>query len=204
MLEQFEEVFKVVGWENFWNVEDDEGCIALTIEFLMTLRVDTLAQGTSVYYRLFNTEYRCSAKEFSHLLGFASSCSLSDPEAFYSQGFWDEICGGDAPGKYSITKIHNPTLRFLARWVSLAVFLCATTRCVAKEDLKCLFAMCRRIRYAPVVDMLNHWLGSLNKLVPITCTSFITRIAKNLGALSTAQLEYIPGDNHVYGLDHFI
>ena len=37
ILEQFEEVFQAVGWENFWNIEEEVGSIALTMEFLMTL-----------------------------------------------------------------------------------------------------------------------------------------------------------------------
>ena len=40
---------------------------------------------------------------------------------------------------------------------------------------------------------------------PITITSFVTRIASNLGVLVNAQIEYIPNDmSHFVGEHHFI
>ena len=127
-----------------------------------------------------------TARHFSRLLGFSSNCTFHAPEGYGARNFWREICGITETRKFSITLIHNPTLRFLARWVAAAVFPRRAYRCVANEDLKCLFAMCRRIRYSPAIDMLHHWLDMLDKLIPITCTSFVTRIARNLGVLSTA------------------
>ena len=95
-------------------------------------------------------------------------------------------------------------MRFLARWVSIAVFPRNTVCCVANEDLKCLFAMCRRIGYSPIIDMLHHWLDMVHNPIDVTCTSFVTRLARNLGVLETAPLEFIPCNEHILGEDHFI
>lgn len=204
VLDQFKQAFGYIGWTDFWNIEE-EGCEILTQEFLMTLQTQTYAKGTKIYFRLFNKEYSIPVREFAGLLGFSSRCSLAPkPEGFNAREFWADICGEATSGKYSITKIHNPTLRFLARCVSLAVFPRASARCAVAEDLKCLYAMCKKKHYAPILDMVRHWISSINTSTPITCTSFVTRIARKLGVLNKLQLEYIPGTSHIYGLNHFV
>jgi hypothetical protein len=43
--------------------------------------------------------------------------------------------------------IHNPSLRFLHRWMSFTLFPMEELRFVATLELKCLFAIVNRIKY---------------------------------------------------------
>ena len=53
--------------------------------------------------------------------------------------------------------------------------------------------------------MVQHWVGMVKTNIPITITSFITRIAYNLGLLANTQVEYIPNDmSHFVRERHFI
>ena len=111
MLEQFEQAFGYIGWGKFWDI-NEECSILLTKEFLMTLQVEALTSGTTIHFRLFNTDYAISVRQMSNLLGFSSRCSLAnEPAGFDARDIWEEIYGEGVSGKYSITKIHNPTMR---------------------------------------------------------------------------------------------
>ncbi|WVZ89524.1 hypothetical protein U9M48_035911 [Paspalum notatum var. saurae] len=112
--------------------------------------------GTFINFRLFNTEFSVYPRKFADLLGFHSDCSLSDPVEYDMRTFWVEICGEYGKGKHSTTKIHNPTLRLLARWVSLIVFPRGEVCCAPNEDLKCLYVVVKNKRYAPVLDIVHH------------------------------------------------
>jgi hypothetical protein len=48
--------------------------------------------------------------------------------------------------------VHNPSLRFLHRWMLFMLFPIAELYSVATPELKCLFAMLNRIKYTPVDD----------------------------------------------------
>ena len=205
MMEQFEQAFGYIGWGKFWDI-DEECSVLLTKEFLMTLRVEELTSGTTIHFHLFDTDYVVSERQMSNLLGFSSCCSLTDePTGFDARDFWEEIYGEGVSGKYSITKIHNPTLRFLGRGVSLVVFPCAEAHCTTAEDLKCLYAMVMKIHFAPVLDIVKHWVGMVKNNTPITITAFVMGIATNLGVLENAQLEYLPHNlTHLVGERHFV
>jgi hypothetical protein len=87
--------------------------------------------------------------------------------------------------------IHNPSLRFLHRWMSFTLFPMAELRFVATHELNCLFAMVNMIKYTPVADIIDysknvHKMSELNE-----CTSMATWIAMNLGCLEMANLAYI-------------
>jgi hypothetical protein len=68
---KFELVFKNVGWENDWEL-NDQGCKLLTIEFLCTLQ----HRDTEVSFRLFNKEFSPSQKNFSRFMGFLEQCTI--------------------------------------------------------------------------------------------------------------------------------
>ena len=119
---EFEMVFEAVGWENFWEI-GDEGCALLTMEFLMTLHVTNESHvGTLIHFCLFGTEHVIPPCTLSNLLGFSPRCSSVDSQDFVTREFWEEITGKAGQGKHSITLIHNPTLRFLARWIASIVY----------------------------------------------------------------------------------
>jgi hypothetical protein len=97
--------------------------------------------------------------------------------------------------------IHNPSLRFLHRWMSFMLLHMAELRSVTTVELKYLFAMVNRIKYTPVADTINYFTIVSKISGPIECTSLVTRIAMNLGH---SDLAYTEGDVHVLGLDHFV
>jgi hypothetical protein len=111
----------------------------------------------------------------------------------------DAISGKSARLRFS--DIHNPSLRFLYRWMSLTLFpmveLCSATT----PEPKCLFGMVNRIKYIPVADIVDYFTNVSKILGPIECTSLVTQIAMNLGYMDLA---YTEGDVPVLGLDHFI
>jgi hypothetical protein len=100
--------------------------------------------------------------------------------------------------------IHNPSLRFLHRWMSFTLFPMAELHSVATAEPKCLFAMVNWIKYTPVADIIDYFNNVHKMSGPIECTSMVTQIAMNLGCLEMANLAYIDGDVPNLGLDHFI
>jgi hypothetical protein len=111
--------------------------------------------------------------------------------------FSDAIFEKSARLKFS--DIHNPSIRFLHRWMSFTLFPMAELCSVTTPELKCLFAMVNRIMYTPVADTVDYFTNVSKILGPIECTYLVTRIAMNLGF---SALAYIEGDVPVLGLDH--
>ena len=69
-ITKFQVIFRVIGWENFWRVNED-GCRQLTIEFLFMLT----RTATHVAFRLFGEQYTYTWKQFSILLGIDKNCN---------------------------------------------------------------------------------------------------------------------------------
>ena len=66
MVVEFDFIFQVVGWQNFWSITK-QGSRALTMEFLCTLNIT----DTGVVYRFFlGRSILLLGKDFSLLLGF--------------------------------------------------------------------------------------------------------------------------------------
>ena len=87
MDDEFDEIFSIVGWENFAHVSEG-GLVLLTKEFLMTLRVVSLESGTTVHFRLFNSEHELTLRQFSNALGFSPRCSIAaEPVGFNATEF---------------------------------------------------------------------------------------------------------------------
>jgi hypothetical protein len=59
------------------------------------------------------------------------------------------------------------------------------------EELKLLYAMIKRKKVSPVKLMMTHWLEIPRLMGDIWCTSWVTRLAKNLGLLENASITYI-------------
>jgi hypothetical protein len=53
--------------------------------------------------------------------------------------------------------IHNPSLRFLHRWMSFMLFPMVELCSVATPELKCLFSMVNRIKYTHVADIVDYF-----------------------------------------------
>jgi hypothetical protein len=106
--------------------------------------------------------------------------------------------------KLRFNDIHNPSLRFLHRWMSFTLFPMEELHSVATREIKCLFVMVNRIKYNPVANIVNYFKNVHKMSGPNKCTSTVTRIAMNLGCLEMANLAYSEGDVPVLDLDHFV
>jgi hypothetical protein len=65
MNTKFETIFKAIGWENVWEI-DESGSKLLTTEFLFTLQ----PTDSEVSFILFGKDFSIPWKQFSELLGF--------------------------------------------------------------------------------------------------------------------------------------
>jgi hypothetical protein len=155
-------------------------------------------------FRLFGKSFGCDFSRFSELLDFSKSFL---PESIAMRNF-NKVEFSDAISRKSarlrFSDIHNPSLRFLHRWMSFTLFPMAELRSVTTPELKCLFDMVNRIDYTPVVDIVDYFKNVHKMSGPIKCTSMVTRIAMNLGCPEMANLAYIEGDVPVICLDHFV
>jgi hypothetical protein len=59
--------------------------------------------------------------------------------------------------KLRFSDIHNPSLRFLHRWMSFTLFPMAELCSVTTPELKSLFAMVNRIKYTPVANIIDYF-----------------------------------------------
>jgi hypothetical protein len=154
-----------------------------------------------VKFHLFGKSFGCDFSRFSELWDFSKSClpESSAMRNFNKVEFSDAISGKSA--RLMFSDIHNPSLRFLNRWMSFMLFPMAELHSVTTPELKCLFAMVKRIKYTPVADIVDYFTNVSKISGAIECTSLVTRIAMNLGYLN---LDYIEGDVPVLGLDNFV
>jgi hypothetical protein len=94
-----------------------------------------------VKFRLFGKSFGCDFSYFSEFLDFSKSC-LSESSAmrnFNKVEFNDAISGKSARLRFN--DIHNPSLRFLHRWMSFTLFPIAELCSITTPELKCLFTM---------------------------------------------------------------
>ena len=66
---KFEIIFRTVGWENVWQI-DEPGSKLLTAEFLCTLQTT----DSKVTFRLFGKYFSVLSRQFIELLGFKAQC----------------------------------------------------------------------------------------------------------------------------------
>jgi hypothetical protein len=121
---------------------------------------------------------------------------------FNNVEFSDAISGKSTRLRFS--DIHNPSLRFLHRWMPFKIIPMVELCSVTTPELKCLFAMVNRIKYTPVADIVDYFKNVHKMSGPIVCASMVTQIAMNLGCPEMANLAYIEGDVPVLGLNHFV
>jgi hypothetical protein len=99
--------------------------------------------------------FGCDFSCFSELLDVSKSClpESSAMKNFSKLEFSDAISRKSARLRFS--DIHNPSLRFLHRWMSVTLFSMVELCSVTTHELKCLFAMVNRIKYTPVTDIVT-------------------------------------------------
>jgi hypothetical protein len=193
-------ILRTVDWRKLYNDPHLGSCL-LTLEFLMTFETVEKNRKSFVKFRLFRKSFGCDFSHFSELLDFSKSYlpESSAMRNFNKVEFSDAI--SEKITRLRFRDIHNPSLRFLHRWMSFTLFSMAELCSVATPELKCLFAMVNRIKYTPLADYFKNVYKMSG---PIECTSMVTQIAINLECLKMANLAYIERDVPVLGLDHFI
>jgi hypothetical protein len=157
-----------------------------------------------VKFCLFGKSFGCDLSHFSELLDFSKSClpESSAMRNFNKVEFSYAISGKST--RLRLSDIHNPSLRFLHRWMSFTLFLMVELCFVATPEIKCLFAMVNRIKYTLVADIVKYFKNVHKMSGPIEYTSMVTRIVMNLGCPKMANLAYIEGGVPILGLDHFV
>jgi hypothetical protein len=201
--EELPTIMRTIGWEKLYD-EPRLGSHLLTLEFLMTFEIVEKNRKSFMKFHLFGKSFGCDFSCFSELIDFYKSClpESSTMRNFNKAEFSDTISRKSATLRFS--DIHNPSLRFLHRWMSFMLFPIAELRSVTTPELKCLFAMVNRIKYTLVADIVNYFKNVPKMSGPIECTSMVTRIAINLVCPKMANLAYIEGDVPDLCLDHFI
>jgi hypothetical protein len=170
----------------------------------MTFETVEKNRKSFVKFRLFRKSFGCDFSHFSEHLDFSKSC-LPESRAirnFNKVEFSDAIFENFTRLRFS--DIHNPSLKFLHRWMSFMLFPMVELHSVATPELKCLFAMVYRIKYTPVGDIVDYFKNVHKISGPIKCTTMVTQIAMNLECPEMANLAYIEGDVPILGLDHFV
>jgi hypothetical protein len=196
-------ILRTIGWGKLYN-ELRLGSRLLTVEFLITFEIVEKNRKSFIKFYLFGKSFGCDFSRFSELLDFSKyylpkSIAMRN---FNMLEFSDAISGKSARLRFS--DIHNPSLRFLHRWMSFTLFPIVKLCSVTTPKLKYLFAMVYRIKYTPVADIVDY-IKNVHKISgPIMCTSMITQIAMNLRCPEMANLTYIEGDVPVFSLDHFV
>jgi hypothetical protein len=200
--EELPTIVWTIGWGKLYD-EPRLGSRLLTLEFLMTFETVEKNRKLFMKFHLFRKPFSCDFSHFSELLDFSKSClpESSSMRNFNKVEFSDSISRISARLRFS--DIHNPSLKFLHRWMSFMLFPMMELRSVTTPELKCLFAMVNRIRYTRVVDIVDYFKNMHKMSRPIECTSIVTQIAMNIWCLEMANLAYIEGDVPDLGLDHF-
>jgi hypothetical protein len=147
-------ILRTIGWGKLY-VELCLGSRLLTLEFLITFETVEKNRKSFVKFCLFRMSFGCDFSHFSELLDFSKSCL---PESSAMRNF-NKVEFSDAISKKStslrFSDIHNPSLRFLHRWMSLTLFPMVELHSIATPEYKCLFAMVNRIEYTPVTDIVR-------------------------------------------------
>jgi hypothetical protein len=201
--EELPTILRTISWGKLYD-EPRLGSRLLILAFLMTFETVEKNTKSFVKFRLFENSFGCDLSCFSELLDFSKSC-LPESSAirnFNKVKFSDAISGKSARLRFS--DIHNPSLRFLHRWMSFTLIPMVELHSVTTPELRCLFAMVNRVKYTPVANIVDYFKNVHKMSRPIKCTSMVTQITINLGCLKMANLAYIDRDVPDLGLDHFV
>jgi hypothetical protein len=114
-------VLHAVEWEKLFEAPHLGSCL-LTLKFLTTFESIARGRKSFVSFRLFGRELEVDYSQFSKLLDFSSSCLLDQRaiKNFSTVEFCVEILEKSSWIRFS--DIHNPTLRFLHKWMSFMHF----------------------------------------------------------------------------------
>jgi hypothetical protein len=173
--EELPTILETIGWGKLYD-EPRLGSRLLTLEFLMTFETIEKNWKSFVKFCLFEKSISCHFSRFSELLDFSKSClpELNAIRKFNKVEFSDAISGKFTRLRFS--DIHNPSQRFLHRWMSLTLFPMTKLHFVATPELKCLFSMVNRIKCTHVADIVDYFKNVHKMSGRIECTSMVTQL----------------------------
>jgi hypothetical protein len=127
-------ILRTIGWGKLYD-EPHLGSRLLTLEFLMTFETVEKNRKSSVKFHLFGKSFSCDLSRFSELLDFSKSYlhESSAMRNFKKVEFSDAISRKFARLRFS--DIHNPSQRFLHRWMSFTLFPMVELCYVTTPDL---------------------------------------------------------------------
>jgi hypothetical protein len=119
--EELPTILRTISWGKLYD-EPCQGSHLLTLEFFTTFGIAEKGRKLFVKFHLFGKLFGCDLSHFSELLDFSKSCL---PESitmrnFNKVEFSDTIC--EKSSRLRFSDIHNPSLRFLHRWMSFTLF----------------------------------------------------------------------------------
>jgi hypothetical protein len=157
--EELPTILHTIGWGKLYD-EPRLGSRLLTLEFLMTFETVEKNRKLFVKFCLIRKSFGCDFSHFSELLDFSKSYlpESSAMRNFNKVEFSDAISKKSARLRFS--DIHNPSLRFLHRWMSFTLFPMVELRSITTPELKCLFAMVNRIKYTPIADIVDYFTNA--------------------------------------------
>jgi hypothetical protein len=153
--EELPTILQTIGWGKLY----DEPCLdsrLLTLEFLMTIKIVEKNRKSFVKFCLFRKSFGCDFSCFSELLDLSKSCL---PESSVVRNINKTEFSDAISGKFTwlwFSDIHNPSLRFLHRWMSFTLFPIVELLSIAIPELKCLFAMVNKIKYTLLMGEVRH------------------------------------------------
>jgi hypothetical protein len=132
--EELPTILRTISWGKLYD-ESCQGSHLLIIDFLMTFEIVEKNRKSFVKFCLFRKLFGCDFSHFSELLDFSKSClpESSAMRNFNKVEFSDAISGKSARLRFS--DIHNPSLRFLFRWMSFTLFSMVELRSVTTPEL---------------------------------------------------------------------
>jgi hypothetical protein len=137
--EELPTILRFVGWGKLYD-EHRLGSCLLTLEFLMTFETGEKNRKSFVKFCLFGKSFGSDFSYFSKLLDFSKSClpESSAMRKFNKVEFSDTISGKFT--RLRFIDIHNPSLRFLHRWMSFMLFPTAELHSVATPEPFCCYS----------------------------------------------------------------
>jgi hypothetical protein len=111
------------------------------------------------------------------MLGFQESCNVDVDDAleeFDRTRFWQDISNETVCHRPCTDEIHNPTLRFIHKWLGVNLFPRENFRIVRVEELTLMYAMVKKVKVSLVKLMAHYWLTIPGlKKGGATCTSWV-------------------------------
>ena len=132
---------------------------------------------------MFEEEHFCTWKDLAQHIGFQRRCLIDLDHAlrgFNRHKFWNKILGQFVVGKFQPRNmdIQHPTLRLMHHWITMTLFSRQDIRVVYNDEMKILYAMMKKIKIAPVKELLLKTFST-----SLSCTSLVIRVANGVGAL---------------------